>query len=225
MKAIKKFLFIDNDPLVLKYLERLFKNSFHIILTASNGKEGLKIAATEKPNLILLEVSLPEMDGIEICYELRKMQECKEVLISFYTNRKEEYSIRAGFDAGADDYILKPSSESMLLCRTSALLKRLPLFSENKLPKSFGDIQLLADQYVVINKGIKISLSKRQYDLLFLLASSPDKIFSKDEIIRVLWKDSPAQNKSRTLDVHISEIRNKLGLTNIKTVLGYKFDY
>lgn len=219
-----KILLVDDDPDILEFLEYYLRKEGYIISKASNGKEALKIANTEVPDLILLDVMMPQMDGIETCQELRKNSKLKDTYIIFLTARIEEYSEIAGFSAGADDYLNKPIKPGALLSRIKAVVKR-----RSKAPEStileIGDLKIDKTSYEVTYKGEKLHFARKEFELLFMLASSPGKVFTRDKILEDIWGDDVYVG-DRTIDVHIRKIREKIDPESIKTVkgIGYKFE-
>jgi two-component system alkaline phosphatase synthesis response regulator PhoP len=224
MMFLKKILLIDTDSDFLTSLKTVFRKAGYTVYTANSGQIALNLALKERPDIILLEMSLNDMDGVSICMSLRKNVNLEESVIAFYTHRTEEYAQKAGYNAGADDYIFKTESESLLVVRVAALFRRLKNKSsaiENQ--KTFGDIQILPDQYLIRKDGVKIDVPKKQFELLLLLSGNPGKIFSRFEILKVIWNKETGN--LRTLDVHINMLRQKVGENKIETIrnVGYKF--
>jgi two-component system alkaline phosphatase synthesis response regulator PhoP len=223
-----KILLVDDEKDILEFLGyNLQKEGFQVFF-AGNGIEALEVAKEIIPHLILLDVMMPKMDGIEACEQIRKIPALKDVLIAFLTARGEEYSQIAGFDAGGDDYISKPIKPKLLVSRVKALLKR---YNENPgitAPSNevSEDIVIDKERYLVILKGEKLILPKKEFELLNLLYSKPEKVFTREDIFRLVWGDNVIVG-DRTIDVHIRKLREKLGdkyITTIKGV-GYKFAY
>lgn len=224
-----KILLVDDEPDILEFLKYNLKKEGFEIFTATNGKEAIKIAEKELPALIILDVMMPEMDGMETCIQLRENPMLKTVIILFLTARNEDYSQIAGFDAGADDYVTKPVKPRVLTSRVKALLRRFPDTDhamEHSHPKDFGGISIDKEKYVVIKAGKEFSFPKKEFELLDLLASRPGKVFSRDEILNRVWGDDVIVG-DRTIDVHVRKLREKLGEEYIKTVkgVGYKFEF
>jgi two-component system, OmpR family, alkaline phosphatase synthesis response regulator PhoP len=219
-----KILLVDDDPDILEFLEYYLKKEGYIISQASNGKEALKIANTVVPDLILLDVMMPEMDGIETCKELRKNSRLKDTYIIFLTARIEEYSEIAGFSAGADDYLNKPIKPGALLSRIKTVVKRRSKAPENNILE-IGDLKIDKTSYEVTYKGEKLHFARKEFELLFMLAGSPGKVFTRDKILEDIWGDDVYVG-DRTIDVHIRKIREKIDPESIKTVkgIGYKFE-
>jgi two-component system alkaline phosphatase synthesis response regulator PhoP len=222
-----KILVVDDEPDIIEFLSYNLKKEGFTIKTASTGRQAIEMAESFNPHLILLDVMMPEMDGIETCEELRSNQHTKDVLIAFLTARNEDYSQIAGFDAGGDDYISKPIKPKVLISRIKALLKRTGSFDDSG--SSTYDIPesgLVIDKvrYVVYLDGNEIILPKKEFELLALLYSKPQKVFTRDEIYQAIWGDEIIVG-DRTIDVHIRKLREKLGEDYIRTVkgVGYKF--
>ena len=194
-----------------------------------NGIEGIEVAKKFRPHLIILDVMMPEMDGIETCDKLREMPEFSDVLITFLTARSEDYSQIAGFDAGADDYISKPIKPKVLISRVKAMLKRANRSNttaqniENTI-KQIGPIAIDKERYLVIKGDEELSLPRKEFELLCLLSSRPQRVFTREEIYNGVWGENIIVG-DRTIDVHIRKLREKLGDNLIKTVkgVGYKF--
>ncbi|MDD2412482.1 MAG: response regulator transcription factor [Bacteroidales bacterium] len=225
----QRILLVDDEPDILEFVGYNLKNEGFEVNTASNGKDAIKKAIQFKPHLIILDVMMPEMDGIETCNLLREIDELNTTIIAFLTARGEDYSQIAGFDAGADDYITKPIKPKVLISRVKALLKR---HSELKLPSidnkthliEIGNIIIDKEKYVVLKMGEELILPRKEFELLVLLVSKQDKVFTRDEIYNTIWGDSVIVG-DRTIDVYISKLREKLGKNSIKTIkgIGYKF--
>jgi two-component system, OmpR family, alkaline phosphatase synthesis response regulator PhoP len=223
-----KILLVDDETDILEFLGYNLEKEGFEIFTAGNGKDAIKIAEKIRPHLILMDVMMPVMDGIEACENIRKNQELKNILIAFLTARGEDYSQIAGFEAGGDDYITKPIKPKLLVSRVKALLKR---YSENTAdnwqePPLNSDIYIDRERYLVVLKGEKLVLPKKEFELLVLLYSKPDKVFTRDDIFHKIWGDNIIVG-DRTIDVHIRKLREKLGDRYIKTVkgVGYKFTF
>ena len=222
-----KILVVDDEPDIIEFLSyNLIKEGF-TIKTASTGRQAIDMAVSFNPHLILLDVMMPEMDGIETCGELRANPLTKDVLIAFLTARNEDYSQIAGFDAGGDDYISKPIKPKVLISRIKALLKRAGALddsadSRDEIPQS--GLAIDKERYVVYLDGQEVILPKKEFELLALLHSKPQKVFTRDEIYQAIWGDEIVVG-DRTIDVHIRKLREKLGEDYIRTVkgVGYKF--
>jgi two-component system alkaline phosphatase synthesis response regulator PhoP len=224
-----KILLVDDEPDILEFLSYNLKREGYEVFTSSNGREAIETAKKEKPHLVLLDVMMPEMDGIETCEELRKLPAMKGAIIAFLTARGEDYSQIAGFDAGGDDYITKPIKPKVLISRIKALLKRYngntaPVEESEGMVIQRGDLTIDKEKYVVINKEQELVLPKKEFELLLLLISKPDKVFTRDEIFNAVWGENIIVG-DRTIDVHIRKLREKIGDSHIKTIkgVGYKF--
>ena len=222
-------LLVDDEPDILEFIGyNLKKEGFHVS-TSTNGEEALKIARSENPHLIILDVMMPGMDGIETCEEIRKIPSLTNALVVFLTARGEDYSQIAGFEAGADDYITKPVKPRVLISRVKALLKRYqPVSTDDSGQEdsrvSVGGLIIDREKYVVSNGTEELVLPKKEFELLQLLASKPDRVFTRDEIYTSVWGDNIIVG-DRTIDVHIRKLREKIGQEHIKTIkgVGYKF--
>ncbi|MFM2207132.1 MAG: hypothetical protein RL213_1107 [Bacteroidota bacterium] len=226
----KKILLVDDEPDILEFMQyNLAKEGFKV-LTAHNGKEALALARAERPDLIILDIMMPEMDGIETCRILREDRELKDTVIAFLTARNEDYSQIAGFDVGADDYITKPIKPRVFVSRINALLRRSvaggPAAVAGSLPVVVGELSIDRERYVVEKAGQRLELPRKEFELLSLLVSKPGKVFTRDEILERVWGNEVVVG-DRTIDVHIRKLREKLGEELIKTVkgIGYKFDF
>ena len=223
-----KVLLVDDEPDILEFLHyNLSRNGFDTI-QAANGVDAIKLANEEVPDLILLDIMMPGMDGVETCYELRKNPKLKNTIIAFLTARSEEYSEIAGLEAGADDYIQKPIRPRLLLTRIKALMRR----KESALPAvntsailDFGALKIDPRSYQASIDGEIITLAKKEFEVLMLLASQPGKVFTREEMFHKVWGYS-VPIISRTIDVHISKLREKVGDRFIKTLkgVGYKLE-
>jgi two-component system alkaline phosphatase synthesis response regulator PhoP len=221
-----RILLVDDEPDILEFVGyNLRKEGFQVHIS-SNGLEAIAIAEEVEPHLILLDVMMPGMDGIETCEELRKHSKLKDVLIAFLTARGEDYSQIAGFDAGGDDYITKPIKPKVLVSRVNALLKRVDSRIVDEISEENPVKGLIIDKekYVVIIDGKEIVLPKKEFELLTLLYSRPQRVFTRDEIFTSVWGENVFVG-DRTIDVHIRKLREKIGENFIKTVkgVGYKF--
>jgi len=218
-----KILLVDDEPDILEIVGYNLSSEGYQIITAENGQEGVKKAKKELPHLIILDLMMPEMDGIEACEIIRKNPDLKNTIITFLTARGEDYSQVAGFDAGADDYITKPIKPKVLVSKVKALLRR---FKEDDVEDTLkvGSLIINRDEYKVVSKGKEIILPRKEFELLSLLASKPGKVFKRDEILDAVW-GSEVIVGSRTIDVHIRKLREKLGDKSFKTIkgVGYKF--
>ena len=218
-----KILLVDDEEDILEFLSYNLKKEGFGIDTANNGISALKKLEKSKPDLIILDVMMPEMDGIEVCEKIREQDNFDDVLILFLTARSEEYSELAGFSAGADDYITKPIKPKLLVSRVNAILKR-KRKKKNDGPIEIGDIHINKSNHKLLYSGKEIYLAKKEFNLLYYLMTVPGKVFTREEIISTIWKDAVVGD--RTIDVHIRKIREKIGSQHIKTIkgIGYKFD-
>ena len=218
-----KILIVDDEIDILEFLSYNLRKEGFNILTANNGLKGLEIAKKEEPDLIILDVMMPEMDGIEACEKIRETPSLEDTLVLFLTARAEEYSELAGFTAGADDYITKPIKPKLLISRVKAILKR-KRRRESVKKITLGEILIDKEKHLLTYSGKSVSLARKEFNLLFLLMSIPGKVFSRDEIIQNVWDDAIVGD--RTMDVHVRKIREKIGNHHIKTIkgVGYKFD-
>ncbi len=224
-----KILLVDDEPDILEFMEYNLKKENYEVFKSTNGREAISMAKEKLPDLIILDIMMPEMDGIETCRVLRELPEFKNTMIAFLTARNEDYSQVAGFDVGADDYITKPIKPRVLISRINALFRRYQSngssSEDNHQVMTLGDLQIDREQYLVFMKGEKVELPKKEFELLALLATKPGKVFTRDEILERVW-GSDVVVGDRTIDVHIRKLREKLGEELIKTVkgVGYKFD-
>ncbi|HET6225745.1 MAG TPA: response regulator transcription factor [Bacteroidia bacterium] len=212
-----KILIIDTEAEVLSSVVTILKAEGFSVITCSNSREAIELAVTNAPELVLVDLLMPEMDGIDICIELRKKPELKNSLIVFHTERNEDYSQIAAFNAGADDYIIKPIKARVLISRLNALLKR--HCAHNKKAKIETGLQVDRERYVIFKDGEEIILPRKEFELLALLIASPKKVFTRKEISSMVW-GYEVFTKNRTIDVHIRKLREKLGENYIKTVKG-----
>jgi two-component system alkaline phosphatase synthesis response regulator PhoP len=220
-----KVLIVDDEQDVLEFLSyNLSKEGFEVF-KADNGKTGVEIAKKENPDIILLDVMMPEMDGIETCRTLRELPQFENTIIAFLTARTEDYSQIAGFETGADDYISKPIKPRVLISRLRALLRRYDSKDAKSTVLNAGNIQIDRERYLIIFNGVEMAVPRKEFELLFLLASKPGKVFKRDEILNEIWGRDIIVG-DRTIDVHIRKLREKLGEELIKTVkgIGYKFE-
>jgi two-component system alkaline phosphatase synthesis response regulator PhoP len=221
-----KILLVDDEPDILEILSYNLSAEGYTISTASNGLEAVKIAKKQQPHLIIMDVMMPEMDGIEACEKIRNLPELKDTVITFLTARGEDYSQVAGFEAGADDYITKPIKPKVLVSKIKSLLRRLNDASStvNSEVIHIGELTIDREAYKIISKGIEIVLPRKEFELLSLLASKPGKVFKRDEILDKVWGNEVVVG-GRTIDVHIRKLREKIGDDSFKTIkgVGYKF--
>jgi len=218
-----KILLVDDEPDILEIVGYNLSSEGYQVITAENGVQAVKKAKKELPHLIILDVMMPEMDGIEACELIRKNPDLKDTIITFLTARGEDYSQVAGFDAGADDYITKPIKPKVLVSKVKALLRRFKEQDINETVK-IGNLVINRDEYKIILKGEEIILPRKEFELLSLLTSKPGKVFKRDEILDKVWGNEVIVG-GRTIDVHIRKLREKIGDKSFKTVkgVGYKF--
>ncbi|HER40379.1 MAG TPA: response regulator transcription factor [Salinimicrobium catena] len=218
-------LLVDDEPDIIEIIRYNLSSEGYKIVTAENGKQALKVAKKEKPQLIILDVMMPEMDGIETCTQLRKEPDLKETVIAFLTARGEDYSQMAGFDAGADDYITKPIKPKVLTSKVKALLRR---FRGGEAKSAdllnVGELIINRDEYKVMKGEEEIMLPRKEFELLYLLASHPGRVYKRLEIMEKIWGNEVVVG-DRTIDVHIRKLREKIGDEKIQTIkgVGYKF--
>tara|TARA_B100000965_G_scaffold101046_1_gene82921 strand:- start:527 stop:1201 length:675 start_codon:yes stop_codon:yes gene_type:complete len=223
MKEKSRILLVDDEKDILEFLSYNLRKEGFEIETANNGKTALSKLSKFIPDLIILDVMMPEMDGIEVCEKIREEEKFDDILIIFLTARSEDYSELAGFSAGADDYITKPIKPKLLVSRVNAILKRKRKksnFSNIKI----GEIQIDKINHKLLYLDKEVHLAKKEFNLLYYLMTVPGKVFTREEIISNIWKDLVVGD--RTIDVHIRKIREKIGSKHIKTIkgIGYKFD-
>jgi two-component system alkaline phosphatase synthesis response regulator PhoP len=228
MDTIKnKILLVDDEADILEFLSYNLKKEGYRVFTANNGKEAVTVAKKENPDIIILDVMMPDMDGIETCREIRDLPGLKDVMIAFLTARNEDYSQIAGFEVGADDYINKPIKPRVLSSRIKALLRRSGSAEAAASDKvEMGGIKIDRERYLIVQDGNEINLPKKEFELLALLASKPGKVFTRESILDKVWGGEVVVG-DRTIDVHIRKLREKLGEEFIRTVkgIGYKFEF
>ncbi len=222
----QKILIVDDEPDILELVEYNLKKEGYQVYVASNGQDGIAVARKVNPDLIILDIMMPKMDGIEACRLMRAIPEFKNTFMVFLTARSEEYSEIAGFNVGADDYIAKPIKPRALVSRINAILRRNASseeLSENKV--EIGDLVIDREAYLVFQSGNKVVLAKKEFELLYLLASKPGKVYTREAILKNIWEDAVVVT-NRTIDVHIRKLREKLGENYVSTVkgVGYKFE-
>jgi len=220
-----KILLVDDEQDILEIVGYNLSQEGYQVVTATNGKEAIVKAKKELPQLIIMDVMMPEMDGMEACEAIRKMPELSNVLISFLTARSEDYSQVAGFDAGADDYITKPIKPKLLVSKVKALLRRLKNDEHDSETLNVGGIEINREEYKIIKEGIEIVLPRKEFELFYLLASKPGKVFKREEILDKVWGNEVIVG-GRTIDVHIRKLREKIGEDLFKTIkgVGYKLE-
>ncbi|HUW04621.1 MAG TPA: response regulator transcription factor [Williamwhitmania sp.] len=228
MEQVYKILLVDDENDILEFVGYNLRKEGFDVYTASNGMEAIRLAEEVMPHLILLDVMMPEMDGIETCEVIRHNPKLKNIFVAFLTARGEDYSQIAGFEAGGDDYIAKPIKPKVLVSRIKAMLKRL----DSNIVDTRGESQLIniagividKERYMVVKEGEDLVLPKKEFELLALLHSKPNKVFTREEIFSSIWGDNIIVG-DRTIDVHIRKLREKIGDDYIKTIkgVGYKF--
>jgi len=219
-----KILLVDDETDVLDFMKYNLEKEGFWVYTARDGMEAIQLAKKVQPQLIILDLMMPKLDGIETCREMRTMPELKTTLIAFLTARDEDYSQIAGFEVGADDYITKPVKPRVFVSRIRALLRRLETnVTGGKM--TVGDIVIDRERYMVVKAGVEIVLPRKEFELINLLASKPGRVFKRDEILKKVWGEDAVVG-DRTIDVHIRKLREKLGEDYFKTIkgIGYKFD-
>ncbi|MFO8087038.1 MAG: response regulator transcription factor [Bacteroidales bacterium] len=222
----QKILIVDDEKDILEFLSYNLNKENYQVKTSSDGMSAVQIARQWSPALVILDVMMPELDGIETCQELRKLDNMKNAIILFLTARGEDYSQIAGFEAGGDDYVTKPVKPKVLISRVKALLRRHKLVEEpegNRL--EVGSLIIDKERYLVVKNKKEIFLPKKEFELLQVLTSKPNKVFSREEIFALVWGENVIVG-DRTIDVHVRKLREKVGSENIKTVkgVGYKFE-
>lgn len=226
-QASHKILLVDDEPDILDFLGYNLKKEGYTVFTANNGIEAISIAKKEQPHLIVMDIMMPEMDGIETCRQIREISGLNNTIITFLTARNEEYTQISGFDVGADDFITKPIKPRVFLSRVKALLRR---YRNDNVAVSpivdLGDIKIDNEKHVVYKGNQVIELPKKEFNLLSLLSSKPGKVFKREVILDMIWGEEVVVG-DRTIDVHIRKLREKLGDDYIKTVkgVGYKFEF
>ena len=219
-------LLVDDEEDIVEFLSYNLAIEGYKVITANNGKKAIEKAKKHRPSLIIMDVMMPEVDGISAVQEIRKISELNDTIIVFLTARAEDYSQIAGFDAGADDYVTKPIKPKVLISRIAALLRRLSVKDNNaNAILEVSNLIINKDKFVIIKDGNEIILPNKEFKMVYLLASTPDKVFTRDDIFLKVWGNDVIVG-DRTIDVHIRKIREKIGIEFIKTVkgVGYKFN-
>lgn len=219
-----KILLVDDEQDILEIIGYNLSQEGYQVFTASNGREAVEKAQKELPNLIILDVMMPEMDGMEACEHIRRIPALQNTIITFLTARGEDYSQVAGFDAGADDYITKPVKPKVLVSKVKALLRRIKEESQGDV-LNVGEIEINREEYKIVKDGVEMVLPRKEFELFYLLASKPGKVFKREEILDKVWGNEVVVG-GRTIDVHIRKLREKIGDEWFKTVkgVGYKLD-
>lgn len=220
-----KILLVDDEQDILEIVGYNLAQEGYQIVTAVNGKEAVQKAKKELPHLIIMDVMMPEMDGMEACEHIRKIPELSNVIVAFLTARSEDYSQVAGFEAGADDYIAKPIKPKVLVSKVKALLRRLKEDEAKSDVLTVGNIEVNREEYKIIQGGKEIVLPRKEFELFYLLASKPGKVFKREEILDKVWGNEVVVG-GRTIDVHIRKLREKIGDDLFKTIkgVGYKLE-
>lgn len=220
-----KILLVDDEQDILEIVGYNLAQEGYQIVTAVNGKEAVLKAKKELPHLIIMDVMMPEMDGMEACEHIRKIPELSNVIVTFLTARSEDYSQVAGFEAGADDYIAKPIKPKVLVSKVKALLRRLKEDEVKSDVLTVGNIEVNREEYKIIQDGKEIILPRKEFELFYLLASKPGKVFKREEILDKVWGNEVVVG-GRTIDVHIRKLREKIGDDLFKTIkgVGYKLE-
>jgi two-component system alkaline phosphatase synthesis response regulator PhoP len=222
-----KILLVDDEPDILDFLTYNLKKEGYEVSSASNGKEAIETARKERPHLIVLDIMMPEMDGIETCRQIKEIPELKNTIITFLTARNEEYTQITGFEVGADDFITKPIKPRVFISRIKALLRRYKSDGgEISATHDLGDIKIDVEKHLVYKDGEEITLPKKEFNLLLLLSGKPGKVFTREFILDQVWGDDVVVG-DRTIDVHIRKLREKIGERYFKTIkgVGYKFEF
>ena len=222
-RQVYKILLVDDEPDILEIISYPLECAGYQVCKAKNGRQAIEMAEKENPDLIIMDLMMPEMNGIEACKHIRKSNNLKNVIITFLSARSEDFSLIAGFDAGADDYITKPIQPKILLSKVKSLLRRTKSDISQQIIYH-NNLIIDRSKYSVKLKGIDISLPRKEFELLYLLTSSPNKVFTRDKILDVVW-GSDVIVGDRTIDVHIRKLREKIGDSFFKTIkgVGYKF--
>jgi two-component system alkaline phosphatase synthesis response regulator PhoP len=217
-------LLVDDEADILDFVGYNLRKEGYTVLTSDNGRDAIYKAKDNLPHLILLDVMMPEMDGIETCRELKRIPELKNSLVVFFTARSEDFTQILSLDAGGDDYITKPIKPAVLVSKVNSLLRRHQSVKESANVYDAGDLKINRENYMVYREGQEIQLARKEFELLNLLASKPNKVFTRDEILARVWDDDVIVGE-RTIDVHIRKIREKTSSDHIRTVkgVGYKF--
>lgn len=219
-----KILLVDDEPDVIEIIRYNLDQEGYKLYTASNGEEAVEKAKKKLPHLIIMDVMMPKMDGIEACEQLRNDIRFNDTIIMFLTARGEDYSYVAAFDAGADDYVTKPIKPKVIVSKVKALLRRLKKEEQTQEKIQIGKLIIDREQYEVTHMDKSFSMPRKEFELLYLLASNPDKVIKRDKIMEIVW-GSEVVVGDRTIDVHIRKLREKVGDKYFKTVkgVGYKF--
>ena len=225
-KSKFRILLVDDEPDILDFVGFNLQHEGYQVVTASNGKEGLRKAREFNPHIVLLDVMMPVMDGYETCRELKNIPQFSETIVVFFTARNEDHSQIKGLESGADDYITKPIKPAVLLSKVKSLLRRYKQEEDESHILNVGNVMIDKEKYIVVIDGLELILPRKEFELLSLLASKPNKVFTRDEILGKVWNTDVIVGE-RTIDVHIRKIREKTGLENLKTIkgVGYKYEF
>lgn len=220
-----RILLVDDEPDILEFLGYNLKKEGFQVFTSSDGKDAISKAKEILPHLIIMDVMMPVMDGVESCKEIRKIEKLKDTIIIFLSARSEDYTQISALNTGGDEYITKPIKPNVLISNINAKLRRYNKTSDDSKIIKLIDITIDKEKYIVIKDEIEIILPKKEFELLVLLTSKPNKVFTREEILSKVWGDSVVVG-DRTIDVHVRKIREKLNFDNIKTVkgVGYKYE-
>jgi len=218
-------LLVDDEPDILEFLSYNIRKEGYKVFTASNGEEAIRLTQQLNPSLIILDVMMPKMDGIETCQVIRKDLNLAQPLIAFLTARAEDYAQIAGFEAGGDDYITKPIRPRLLISKIEALLRRLEKSGGLEVNQGERAIKIDREKFTVEIEGKELLLPKKEFELLELLASRPGKVYNREQILAIVWGNETVVGE-RTIDVHIRKLREKLGDDYIRTIkgIGYTFN-
>lgn len=222
---LQKVLLVDDEPDIIELLKYNLEREGYQVSTALNGRDAIKAAKANRPDLIVLDIMMPGMDGVEVCNQLRQLPEFKHTLITFLTARSEDYSQIAGFEAGADDYITKPVRPKVFVTKVKALLKRSGTDRPDGQVLEANGVKVDLERVSVSVEGVDMQLPKKEFELLVLLIGKPGKVFKREEIYSQIWGNELFVGE-RTIDVHIRKLREKIGDERIRTVkgIGYTFD-
>lgn len=225
-----KILIVDDEPDILDLLAYNLEREGYVVIRATDGESAVRLAADQRPDLVLLDIMMPHMDGVEACRRIRQLPGGDQPFIVFLTARGEEYSEIAGLEAGADDYVTKPIKPRLLITRLQAVLRRgrtnaEPQHVQQGRELIIDDLEILPDEYIVRNKGKALTLPKKEFELLLFMALQPGKVFTREALLENVWGEN-VHVVDRTIDVHIRKLREKIGKQWIRTVqgVGYKFE-
>lgn len=221
----KTILIVDDEEDIIEFLKYNLEKESYNVLTASNGSQALELAIEHQPHIVILDVMMPVMDGIEACRKMRQASNLNQTLIVFLTAREEDYMQIDGLEAGGDDYINKPVRPRVLVSKINAMLRRFPNDQAQNEEIIIGDLTINKENYTLIKAGKMLNLPRKEFELLYKLISKPGKVFSRVELLNSIWGED-IYVTDRTIDVHIRKLREKVGETIIKTVkgVGYKFE-